>query len=121
MLERGHHVYSVPGVLSVVAGGGVSNPFTGLPTHWVFSSEIDPSNVSLDTNITVHVDVDVLGSGTYTQDVVSSFTLVPGGSKMITNPFPQGAAAQFRAITASGKAWLLYDNSFTRASGVQKG
>jgi hypothetical protein len=120
MLERGHHVTAVPGVLSVVSSS-TTNPFAGLPTQWLFSSEIDPSNVALDTNITVHVDVDVLGNGTFTQDVVTSFTLAPGGSVMIKNPFPQGMYSQFRVVTASGKGWMLYDDSFHRFSGVQKG
>lgn len=120
MLERGRLIYPVSGVLGII-GTILSDGGQALPTHLYFTTEIDPSNLTPGTNITVHVDQDVLGTGTPVADVVSSFTLVPGGSKMIVMPFPQGATISLRGITASGKNWQLYVEPLTRYGGVQRG
>lgn len=120
MLERGRLVYPVTGVLGIIAtiptDGG-----QGLPNFLLFSSEIDPSNITPDTNMTIHVDQDVLGTGTPVADVVGPFTIVPGGSLIAKIPYPQAATISLRGITASGKNWVLYVDALTRYGGVQRG
>jgi hypothetical protein len=120
MLERGRLVYSVPGTLGVIAqiptDGG-----QGLPNYLLLSTEIDPSNIVPATNVTIHVDQDPTGTGTYTNDVVTAVTIVPGGSVIVKIPYPQGASIQLRGLTASGKPWQLYVDPLTRYGGAQRG
>lgn len=125
MLERGRLVYPVPGTLGVI-GTIPTDGAQGLPNYLFLTTELDPSNPStasvvFATNVTVHVDQDVLGTGTFTQDVVSAVTLVPGGGSLVKVPYPQGAAIQLRAVTANGKGWQLYVMLLTRYGGTQRG
>jgi hypothetical protein len=105
----------VPIVLGVPQNGQwllPSDPGTPIPD--VFC--LDAGNCP--TDVTVHFDLDVDGSGSFSDtDAVASFTVKAGGVHSFANPRPAATGAQFRLSSSS--SGLLNVTCLNRHSGVQ--